>query len=73
MNAIAPAASSPATNAPSENGSPRMYATATPGTTAWESASPISDQPFRVTNDERKPQVPPIRALTHMARTMYSY
>ncbi len=45
-NSIAVAASPPARNAPSANGRPSMYAPATPGTTEWESASPISDQPF---------------------------
>ena len=48
MNSIAPAASPPARKAPSEKGRPIMYAPATPGTMAWESASPISDQPFSI-------------------------
>ncbi len=70
MNAMVPAASSPATKAPNANGKPRMYATATPGTTACDNASPISDQPLSVTKDDRNPQVPPTSALTQMARHM---
>ena len=45
-NSIAPAANPPARNAPSAKGSPSMYAPATPGTTEWLSASPISDHPL---------------------------
>ena len=43
-----PAASPPAMKAPSEKGRPSMKAPATPGTTEWLSASPISDQPFSI-------------------------
>lgn len=37
----------PAAKAPMPRGMPTMYASTTPGSTAWEMASPISDQPLR--------------------------
>ena len=45
---IEAAASPPATKAPSAKGRPSRPATATPGTTEWLSASPMSDQPFSI-------------------------
>ena len=70
ISAIAPDASNPATKAPRAKGSFSKCASATPGTTAWDKASPMRDQPFRVMKDERNPHTPPTSALTQMARSM---
>ena len=70
---IARAASIPLINAPTENGMPIMYATATPGTTACDKASPSSDQPLSTTKHESSAHTPPIKPLTRIAFTMYSY
>lgn len=47
-NSMLPAASPPEKKAPRENGSPSIYAPATPGTIECDNASPISDQPFSI-------------------------
>ena len=62
---MAPTASRAARPAPAMNGAPISPATATPGTTAWLSASPSRDQPRRVTNGDSRahsaPTTPPTR------------
>ena len=42
----------------------------TPGTTEWDSASPMSDHPLSIRYAERKAHTPPTSALTHMALSM---
>jgi len=67
------AARPPEMNAPKANGRPRMYAPATPGTTEWDNASPISDQPFNIKNDDKNAQTPPTSADTHIAFNIKLY
>ena len=42
----------PAAKAPTISGMPTIQASTTPGSTAWLTASPISDQPFRTRKQE---------------------
>ncbi len=72
-NSIVIAARPPEINAPKANGNPRIYAPATPGTTECDNASPISDQPFSIKNDDKNAQTPPTRADTHIAFTIKLY
>ena len=69
-NSIMLDASPPEKNAPIENGSPSIYAPATPGTIECERASPIRDQPFNIKNADRNPQTPPTSELTIIAVIM---
>ena len=43
------------------------------GTTACDKASPSSDQPLSTTKYESSAHTPPIKPLTRIAFTMYSY
>ena len=67
---IVKAASDPEINAPIEKGRPKMYAPATPGTTECDNASPISDQPFNIRYDDKKPHNAPTIVLIRIAFAM---
>ena len=67
---MAPAAKMPVAKAPSAKGHPNMAETAMPGTTEWERASPISDQPLSMRNTDRNAHMAPTSAQTQMARAM---
>ena len=53
-----------------EKGRPKMYAPATPGTTECDNASPISDQPFNIRYDDKKPHNAPTIVLIRIAFAM---
>ena len=67
---IVKAASDPEINAPIEKGRPKMYAPATPGTTECDNASPISDHPFNIRYDDKKPHNAPTIVLIRIAFAM---
>ena len=64
---IVPAAIPPEIKAPKAKGIPIAYAIATPGTTEWDSASPINDQPFSIKKEDRNAQTIPTNVETHIA------
>lgn len=72
IHTIDKVASIPVKNAPKAYGKPKMEEITTPGTTEWESASPISDHPFSIKKQDKKAQVIPIHVLAIMAFVMYS-
>src|SRR5471032_624892 len=53
MYPVATAQNKPETKAPITKGIPAKKASTTPGSTAWEMASPISDQPFNTRKQEK--------------------
>ena len=72
MKPVATAQNNPATSAPIASGIPITTATASPGSTAWETASPISDQPFRIRKQEKIEQTVAISTDMSKARCMKS-
>ena len=64
---LVPAAMPPEIKAPKAKGIPIAYAIATPGTTEWDNASPINDQPFSIKKEDRNAQTIPTNVETHIA------